>query len=173
MSNFKPKNYLHNMPIPQSYGNSDILREEFARVRSGKKLNAIDLKRYELATPQSSLSDDHNAWRKSINRAKTLLEYQNNRVINLELLSKYGSKVWSYHANKNSVQKDKTEKDVKNLYQECESVNRKRKAEQDSIKDTLDLQRAKYWEMIHKNRQLRAACDMFKNEIKRFKLNSE
>ena len=54
-------------------------------------LNAIDFQRFQLLLPDSDSLID---WESALNNAKSCFEYSNNRILELELLSKYGIEGW-------------------------------------------------------------------------------
>lgn len=58
-------------------------------------MKPLDTSRYRLDTPAANKQNDHGAWRSCLDNAHAQLEHQYLRILNLELLLKYGDKVRS------------------------------------------------------------------------------
>jgi pre-mRNA-splicing factor SPF27 len=56
-------------------------------------MKPLDTSRYRLDTPGASKQNDYGAWHSSLDNANAQLEHQYLRIMNLELLLKYGDKV--------------------------------------------------------------------------------
>ena len=70
---------------------SDLLAQEMLRMERGEKLQPL---KPTVEPPPKSLQDDVGAWQSALRNAEAQLAHQNNRVLNLELLSKYGASLW-------------------------------------------------------------------------------
>lgn len=104
------------------FSSNTLIQQELDRVRRGKPMDpALDLSRYQLDPPTSSTSTTSNAtaangstetitpsaseelpegraqWLKALDNANTQLEHQNQRVLNLELVQKFGGNAWNIH----------------------------------------------------------------------------
>ena len=60
-----------------------------------KKLDVIDINRFRLPVPTNDTSVDE--WKLAVENAQAQLQHQETRLINLELLYKYGSDAWKLH----------------------------------------------------------------------------
>jgi len=54
---------------------------------------ALDTSRYRLEPPPASKKHDLGAWKACVDNAHSQLEHQYLRIVNLELMLKYGDKV--------------------------------------------------------------------------------
>ncbi len=62
-----------------------------------KPLRKLDVERYKVEPPVGPKANDVSEWRKAIDNAQAQLEHSSNRLINLELTTKYVQKVWLKH----------------------------------------------------------------------------
>jgi pre-mRNA-splicing factor SPF27 len=108
-------------------------------------------------------SNDYN---QAVQNAKAQLEYQENRQINLDLLSKFGSNAWIIN-NDILEQKTKIVQDkIDTIDQELLEVNMKRKQEQMFAKKRLDSMKAKQHDLINRIVQVRMANAKLELELK-------
>ncbi|KAJ2112259.1 hypothetical protein IW146_004749 [Coemansia sp. RSA 922] len=80
--------------IPRStslFKNSELLRKEYERVKSGRPLPLFDIDRYKLEAPKEANIDE---WQWASDNAASQLEHQNIRLVNLELLQQFGANAW-------------------------------------------------------------------------------
>ncbi len=93
--------YLAFLPeYTPTFSDHSCLQKEFKRVSANVPLDAIDLNRYIPKEPTSlKKKQDVEEWKKQIRLLQIHLEYQNNRLCNLELQSKYGTKLLKIKAN--------------------------------------------------------------------------
>ena len=99
---------------------------------------ALDMKRYEISQPEPSREKNIDAWKLSVSNAKSQLENQNNRLLNLELCEKNVANIWLKHNNfvehqglMNQTINDKISKEI-------QLVNFNRKEKQEKAKTVLD-----------------------------------
>ena len=107
-----------------------MLESERKRVEAGQELAGMDTTRYNLDPPPPSKRNDVSAWRAAVDNAYAQLEHQYNRLLNLELLLKYGPAAWrahnealGSHATRLGAALEATRRDV-------EATNRERKLQQ-------------------------------------------
>ncbi|KAJ2258141.1 hypothetical protein GGI13_000684 [Coemansia sp. RSA 455] len=80
--------------IPRStslFKNSELLRKEYERVKSGRPLPPFDIDRYKLEAPKEANIDE---WQWASDNAASQLEHQSIRLVNLELLQQFGTNAW-------------------------------------------------------------------------------
>ncbi|KAJ1890851.1 hypothetical protein GGI16_000205 [Coemansia sp. S142-1] len=80
--------------IPRStslFKNSELLRKEYERVKSGRPLPPFDIDRYKLEAPKEANIDE---WQWASDNAASQLEHQSIRLVNLELLQQFGANAW-------------------------------------------------------------------------------
>lgn len=94
MRTFRPEDYLKDL-FPHrelNFSNSVFLKSEYDRVSRGEPLKGFDLTRYSLPPPSNT--QNLAEWQEAINNACAQIESNSNRLINLELLAKFGANQW-------------------------------------------------------------------------------
>jgi len=138
MAHFEARDYLASLPAPTlPYLESAIMAEELARVEAGKPLAGIDVSKYKVEAPQGNNAQDHGSWRKAADGIHVQLEYNRLRLVNLELLERWGKKAWVAHsATVRSAERVLTN-EATTVKAARENVNKKRKLEQISCGNEL------------------------------------
>eukprot|EP00798_Chlamydomonas_sp_ICE-L_P014476 gene14476-20500_t len=92
----KPSDFLKDLPAmpTQAFEGHPLLATEYERVKAKKEMPALDATRYMLNPPPQTLRNDIGEWKKALDNAGSQLEHQHLRILNLELMLKYGDKVW-------------------------------------------------------------------------------
>lgn len=104
---------------------NEKLRKEFEKAGRGEKTMAIDTEKFKMLP---SKTDE--GWQAAVDNAKTQLEYQYQRSVNLELLGDDGSNQWKL-ANWELEEITKTmQAEIEELEKSIESVNSQRKQDQ-------------------------------------------
>ena len=130
---------------------SPVLAEEFERAKAGKPMRQLDTDRYSIQDPPASQQGDIASWQKAVNNSTTQLEHQSNRwvsfeifwlgrwknlffffvrILNLELLQKFGGNAWRYHNFEVEGYVKMLEAELQAEQQEVTNINKKRKAAQ-------------------------------------------
>jgi hypothetical protein len=95
MQSFTPPDYLAQLELKDHQREagpaSELLQAEMRRVERGEVLKPVLA---AVEPPPKSLEHDLGAWQSSVRTAQAQLEHQRNRLLNLELLAKYGPSVW-------------------------------------------------------------------------------
>ncbi|KAJ3119377.1 homoserine O- acetyltransferase [Nowakowskiella sp. JEL0407] len=152
------------------FSSNPMLQAELLRVETGKPLNALDLSRYRLEPPTNT--EDESKWQKSVQNARAQLESQHNRLINLELLHKFGANAWKLH----NFQLEQMNKTVKAAVERNKlislEINKSRKVEQMSANNELQILDAEWKGLISNvlrvdfaNQALEAENEMLKAEL--------
>lgn len=129
MRTFKPQNYLHHLPYPQLKHLNDSIPPQ--------PLPKIDTTRYLVEGPPPALEKDVNAWRKSINNAKSQIEHQTNNIINLELFEKNSASVWLEYNESLEGSTKYVHTLTNNLKRKIDTINAQRKVEQETARFDL------------------------------------
>jgi len=66
-------------------------------------MKPLDTSRYRLDAPVASKQNDYGAWRSAVDNANAQLEHQYLRILNLDLLLKYGDKVRMWARTKHEL----------------------------------------------------------------------
>ncbi|KAF2073054.1 hypothetical protein CYY_005637 [Polysphondylium violaceum] len=169
MSKFTPPDYLAQLPsyTDFDYDNFHFLNNEFDRLKAGKQMEAFDISRYKASAPAKQ--SDAEQWRVSIDNAKSQLEHQDLRKINLELLSKYGANSWKLYLSDLEIVQKTLKRQLEHQQLQIQEINVKRKLEQESTIERINQNQKKWLELVNKNREIEFACLQFENEIEKLK----
>ena len=156
LKTFKPsRDYLEPWPMYEpTFEANPMLQAEWMRVCDGQPMPKIDVSRYQLDPPPPSMQRDDAAWQRSIDNAKSQLEHQATRILNLELMQQHGSKLWLAHLSQLEMTAVHLERADRALGEEIEAVNRKRKAEQERVGPELQRLEEEWVRRIKKNIEL-------------------
>ncbi|KAK2076455.1 hypothetical protein QBZ16_000980 [Prototheca wickerhamii] len=150
-SSKKPSDYLAELP-PEGSFVADLLE----RVQRGGKSEALDVQRYDLPAPEDESVE---AWQGALNNAHSQLEHQYTRLLNLELLVKFGPDSWRARNDALATLVEGLKAELKVVEERTEQVNRRRKLMQLSAGEHLAQLQEQYRLLAAKNREIRAACD--------------
>jgi len=161
----RPSDYLKQLPsLPISKIDdtdvSSVISIELERAAQGKPMSFIDTGRYDLNPPSSSRGGDNAlaAWRAAVDNAHAQLEHQKNRLINLELIQKYGSDAWRASNESLASHVAAVQSEVAATTQAIENLNRERKLQQVAAGRELKALEHQYLHLIKKNSEIEAAC---------------
>ncbi|EDO39517.1 predicted protein, partial [Nematostella vectensis] len=125
------KNYLDFLPTPNyDVFVTPVLKNEFDRISRKQPMDLLSMKRYELPQPASSQKHDITAWTEAVDNSMAQLEHQAERIINLEILSKYGPSGWRTHNDLLTRMLEQQQKLLMNIRKQVQEINWKRKSEQ-------------------------------------------
>ncbi|KAJ3055175.1 hypothetical protein HK097_011329 [Rhizophlyctis rosea] len=154
------------------FKNNPILQAELARVSRGEKLSALDLSRLRLEPPTASSPNTQPTsadWERAIQNSQSQLEHQWNRLINLELMNKFGSNAWRLH----NYQMDHAVAGVKKVAdsnkEEIMSVNKQRKSEQIKAGNALSGMELRRGELLGRVLQVDLASASLEAELERLR----
>ena len=74
------------------FADSVFLATEFQRLQSGRPSLAVGSKRAAVSAPAAQ--NDAGAWEKALTQLKAELGYQHSKLLDLQLLQKYGKDAW-------------------------------------------------------------------------------
>lgn len=164
MKQFKPKNYLEHLPYPELFKSSEFLRLEFERISKGEKLKVIKLPELKKTT-----SSDPKELEKYLNTLKQMTEYENTKMINLQLMEKYAPASWRLYNSHLEKQKNNLDKELEITKQKIDTVNKKRKFEQLECGTKLTEMSIQWDQLVKKNIELRKEIRNLEQQIKRIK----
>lgn len=171
MANIPAKDYLSHLPETPfgKWATSTIFMAEMQRIAAQERAMPMDLSRYEVPHPAKELLRDPQAWRTAVNNARASVEHQHNRLVNLELLQRYGARAW-LQQNK-ALEKIKTsiDKQTSDIESTISEVNLKRKRSQEQLAPRMALLENDYRRSCHENLQLGMACALLRKDVKRLK----
>eukprot|EP00164_Ancoracysta_twista_P002938 GFYU01003909.1.p1 GENE.GFYU01003909.1~~GFYU01003909.1.p1 ORF type:complete len:251 (-),score=55.56 GFYU01003909.1:146-898(-) len=170
MSTFKPKDYLKDFPDATiNIADDSFLKVDMLRVEEGLPMDSIDKTRYGLQPPAENKQKDPIAWRHALNNAQSQFEGHGLRLLNLELMSRYGVNQWRTYIQGLDATKNALQLVLENYKEQCEDVNRKRKADQTKVAQKLQNLEQKFWETAWQNTQLSQATDALDREVKKLR----
>ena len=135
-----------------------MLDSEFQRVAGGTPLAALDLQRYNLNPPPPAQRGDPAAWQIALDNAHAQLEHQRNRLLNLELLLKFGPTTWRAHNEALASHVGRLQDEVADTRGAIDQLNRERKLQQMAAGKELRQLESEYLSLVAKNSELEGAC---------------
>mmetsp|Transcript_62747 Transcript_62747/g.86266 ORF Transcript_62747/g.86266 Transcript_62747/m.86266 type:complete len:240 (-) Transcript_62747:396-1115(-) len=171
MANIPPKDYLSHLPVTPfgSWSNSGIFVSEMQRIAAQERTMPMDLSRYEVPHPAKELHRDPQAWRTAVNNARAAVEHQHNRLVNLELLQRYGARAWLQQNKALDKIKTSIDKQKEEMANAISEVNLKRKRSQEKLAPRMAILQNDYRRTCHENLQLGMACALLRKDVKRLK----
>ncbi|KAL2911644.1 hypothetical protein HK105_208908 [Polyrhizophydium stewartii] len=130
------------------------LRSLLESAAAGNKIHAIDTQRFRLEGPV-----DGQAWDRAIANATSQLEHQNQRLVNLELVSKFGANAWLIHNYQLEAGIRVLKRQLEICLEETQAVNKARKSDQIHAKPTLSSLSERWTQLINSIVALRMEND--------------
>ncbi|KAK8798749.1 hypothetical protein WA158_007833 [Blastocystis sp. Blastoise] len=168
MQMFIPKDYLNELDMPDyKFENDIIMQNEFTRMKAGKPMAPLDISRYKVSPPSSEEQNDPESWRGSVENAQAQLEQQKSKIINLQLLEKFGKNAWRRHNDELECLQQCYEDKNQEIKSTIEQINKKRKSEQEVNYEKIRKLNYEYNELIFKNYQIDATCQAIEGQLKK------
>ncbi|KAK9828137.1 hypothetical protein WJX74_000261 [Apatococcus lobatus] len=160
-SPLKLKDYVAQLPpLPPSRLQADpVLATEMQRYRAGQQMAKFDAERYNMKEPPQSKKNDIATWQSCIQNAHSQLEHQLNRLVNLELLLKFGPNAWRAFNEQLENYVARLQQEAQQLKKDIEDVNKQRKVSQLEAGKQLDALQACWAEGIAKNHEAPGAAE--------------
>ncbi|KAF9572621.1 hypothetical protein EC968_009613 [Mortierella alpina] len=196
----KPRDPSALFPDIELFKDNELIQQELERVRKGKPMeNALDMTRYQLEPPsaQSSgatstdapngapaettitpsaseeLPEGRATWIKALENADAQLEHQNQRILNLELVQKFGGNAWNVHNYQLEYDLSLLRKAVDEKKAEVIELNKLRKRDQLDVAESLQRLETKWAEMISSTLQVEVASASLAAELEQLKAYEE
>eukprot|EP00622_Pseudochattonella_farcimen_P000458 FR734956.1.p1 GENE.FR734956.1~~FR734956.1.p1 ORF type:complete len:215 (+),score=33.63 FR734956.1:167-811(+) len=169
MSGLPSRDYLAHLPLPEgigSFNGAELVQAEMARLAAQEPMAKLDLSRYEVPEPAKELRRDASAWKKAVNNARVQLEHQHNRLVNLELLQKYGSQAWLQQNKALDTLKGGVHEEAEKLSLVASEANVKRKRAQEKTGPRISQLSHDYQKATHENMQLMTAVTLLRKDTK-------
>ncbi|KAG2423515.1 hypothetical protein HXX76_015263 [Chlamydomonas incerta] len=156
-----PSDYLREMPSVRApkFDDHPVLKTEYERVRNKEPLAPLDAVRYRLEPPPQARRGDVGAWRAAADNGAAQLEHQHLRILNQELLLKYGDKAWRAQVALDEAAVKGLEAQLAALRKETDALNRERKLQQHAAGSELSKLERQYLSQVRKNADIERACD--------------
>jgi len=168
LSQLTPEEYLarRNLPVPElQFINSSFLETEWKRVQERRGLVPFDTSRYTVDPPLEEEKGQIAAWQKAVQKAKAQIENQTNRIVNLELMKRYGGHACKTYNQSLTIMEKSYENLMKETKSETDTLNRKRKQEQVGAGEKLQALEEQLYASLSKNHQIESACQTLEQEI--------
>ncbi|KAF9352133.1 hypothetical protein BGX26_009989 [Mortierella sp. AD094] len=125
----------------------------------------------ESITPSASeeLPEGRVLWLKALDNANAQLEHQNNRIMNLELVQKFGGNAWNVHNYQMEYDLSLLRKAVDDMRAEVIELNKLRKRDQLEAAESLQRLEAKWAEMVSSTLQVEVASASLEAELEQLK----
>ena len=134
------------------------MQSELERVSRKEALQALDLARYALHPPSTSEANDPLAWQKALENAQAQLQHQKNRILNLELLLKYGPDCWRAKNDHLATHLSSLNQQLASTQRSIDDTNKERKLQQEIAGRELSALHNEYLTLLSKNAQLECLC---------------
>jgi len=125
----------------------------------------LDASRFRLEAPPAASRGDAAAWRAAVGNAQAQLEHQALRLLNLELLLKYGPNTWRAQAQLTGATAARLEAELLAARAAADALCRERKLQQLAAGDALARAQADWVAAVRKNRDIQAACDGLEERV--------
>ncbi|KAG0092600.1 hypothetical protein BGZ92_009282 [Podila epicladia] len=184
----KPRDPASLFPDIDLFKDNELMQQELDRVRRGKPMEQLDLARYQLHAPTSTDSTSTSApsidangsplsaqpsaseelpegraqWTQALENANAQLEHQNQRILNLELVQKFGNNQLEYDLSRLRKQVDDKRTEVMEL-------NKLRKRDQLDVAESLHRLETKWGELISSTIQVEMASATMEQELEQLK----
>ena len=155
MSTF-PNDYLARLPTLPKF--------KYAHA-SAATARDMDMKRYEVHAPEAPMDKNIQSWRSAISNAKSQIENQSNRLLNLEISEKNSPAVWLQYNNIMELSEKSFLKRNEDIFNEINAINFDRKETQENVKAELDKILRRRDESILKSWQIENSCNHMENSI--------
>ncbi|KAL6779927.1 hypothetical protein ACKKBG_A14340 [Auxenochlorella protothecoides x Auxenochlorella symbiontica] len=155
-----PADYLAELPrlLASRLDEGSLVAQELERVARGEQMAEMDTVRYNLDPPSPSSRESVDAWQQALDNSHSQLEHQYTRLINLELLLKFGPDAWRVRNETLTVQCEALKRRLAAVKKETEDLNRSRKLSQLEAGRQLSSLQAEYTQLVAKNAEIEAAC---------------
>ncbi|KAG2431352.1 hypothetical protein HYH02_013342 [Chlamydomonas schloesseri] len=162
-----PSDYLREMPAVRApkFDDHPVLKTEYERVRNKEPMAPLDAVRYRLEPPPQARRGDVGAWRLALDNAGAQLEHQHLRILNQELLLKYGDKAWRAQVSLDEAAVRGLEAQLAALRKETDALNRERKLQQHAAGSELSKLERQYLSQVRKNADIERACDRLEEAV--------
>lgn len=162
-----PADYLKDLPPlpPLKFEGHPLLQQEYERVRQEQPLPPMDATRLRLDPPPLTRRNDPAAWKAALDNAHCQLEHQYNRLLNLELLLKFGPNAWRAHNDQLDAHNKQLEGEVAAARKDIESTNKARKLHQTATAAQLRALEGEWMALTLKNMDIGSACARLEAEV--------
>lgn len=165
--NRKPSDFLKEMPPvpPSTFDGHPLLATEYERVKSKTEMPPLDSTRYMLNPPGQTRRNDVGEWKRSLDNASAQLEHQYLRILNLELMLKYGDKVWRAQTQLDESLVHQYEAELAETKRKITQLNTERKLQQTAAGLELRKIEEEYYALVQKNFEIETASSRLDDEI--------
>jgi len=172
-----PEEYLAESGMAEEYEfnshDSVFLQTEWDRVSQNIEQTPMDTTRYKVEPPPEAERDSLEAWQKAVDNAYAQLEHTNTRIVNLELMTKFGPNAWRTYSEQLQSFKTSLGNNLNDCKQDIENLHRKRKAEQLQAGSNLRQLETKFGKSMSQANELEGVCSVLEGEVRRLKKRAD
>mmetsp|Transcript_4292 Transcript_4292/g.6602 ORF Transcript_4292/g.6602 Transcript_4292/m.6602 type:complete len:209 (-) Transcript_4292:33-659(-) len=166
MKTFTRPNYLASLPAPPfDFKESIFVQTELERIKAGQPMAVLDTSRYQIEQPPPNKKNDIQAWKQCVANAQAQLEHQHLRLLNLELMNKYGANCWKVINSITENAAKQFEANFKKCRERIDQTNRERSAEQIPLGQELDTLEFEWQTLVQKTLEIDTACYLLERSM--------
>lgn len=140
------------------------MEAEVRRAAAGEAMASLDTTRYNLDPPPPARRNDLAAWRAALQNAHSQLEHQYNRLLNLELLLKFGPDAWRMQNEGLAGLAHRLQALLADTRQQIDGLNRERKLQQTAAGREIGQLEQEHLNLVAKVQEIAAACEGLRRE---------
>jgi len=150
--------FERRLPSLPAMSSSTLFAQELQRVESGKESSpAIDTDRARMDEPAEGSSLEE--WERALANAEVQYEHTQTRILNLELLEKYGVSAWKVHLQHLERMEANLRRHLSEQKEAVEAINQARRRDHASADAELSKLSAQYQSLVQRTADIRAACE--------------
>ncbi|XP_062505083.1 pre-mRNA-splicing factor SPF27-like [Corticium candelabrum] len=168
------RNYLEYLPaVPEDAFLSPVLRAEYDRMMSRLPMELLSMKRYELPPPPAGQKNDLKAWADSINNSSAQLQHQATRIMNLEVMARFGANAYRVHNEFLQRMVEQEQRQLQSLRMQIQEINWQRKSEQTKAGAEIQQLESTWFALVSKNFEIERAIAELEGQIREATLYEE
>jgi len=131
----------------------------------GRPFEKLDVSRYDLVPPSGQKANDLAEWKRVAENAQAQIEHSRNRLMNLEMMQKYGERMWVKHLSDLEIYEESLKRESQRVRKAVEDTNKFRKLEQVGCGNDLRNLTREWEEYVERNGKISEAISLLENDI--------
>jgi len=136
-----------------------------ARIAADQPMQKMETSRYRLEEPVEKARNDPSAWKQVLDDSRLQLEHQSLRLLNLELMSRFGANQWIQYNEHLEQLINSSQKELEALKAQALQLNSQRKSEQLAAGTQMEKLQTQWLSLISKNLEIEYGTSILESEI--------